>query len=304
MRNIAFVFPGQGAQYPGMGKDFYEGFRTAQKVFECASEVCNMDLKKICFNCDDRINETRFTQIAIFTTSLAILKVVEEMGIAPNVNAGLSLGEYTALASSRVINEEELFGLVKKRGQYMQEAYPSGGTMAAIIGIEIEEAEAICRGINGDIYIANYNCPGQIAITGKKEVLEKSYKLFEEKGAKLIIPLKVSGPFHSPLLFKVCEQLKDALENISINDFIIPYVSNVTAKYINNTNDIKYLLCNQVISSVKWQQSVEEMIRNGVDLFIEIGPGKTLSNMIKKIDSNVDSINIQNVGDLDELKTI
>lgn len=186
----------------------------------------------------------------------------------------------------------------------MQEAYPNGGAMAAIIGIKIEEAEKICKGMNGDIYIANYNCPGQIAITGKKEVIEKSYKLFEEKGAQLIIPLKVSGPFHSPLLYKACEQLKNALEDVNINNFTIPYVSNVTARYIRNTNDIKSLLCNQVIASVKWQQSIEEMIRNGIDLFIEIGPGKTLSNMIRKINSNVDIVNVQKVVDLDNLKTI
>ncbi len=303
MKKTAFIFPGQGAQYSGMGEDFYKTYEVSKKIFDQASEICGINLPKLCFTNDDRINETKYTQIAILTTSLAILKVIEKMEYIPSVNAGLSLGEYSALASSKVISLEDIFFLVKKRGQYMQEAYPCGGAMAAVIGLEAEEVEKICEEEkNQGIYIANYNCPGQIVISGKKSVLEKLYIVFEEKGAKMIAPLNVSGPFHSPLLNKASEQMKRELERVNINEFNIPYVANVNAKYIYDSTAVKPLLCSQIVSPVRWKQSVDRMISQGVETFIEIGPGRTLTNMIKKIDSNVNVINIQNVEDLDRLE--
>ena len=213
------------------------------------------------------------------------------MGVTSTVNAGLSLGEYTALAASNVIDIKDLFLLVKKRGKYMQEAFPTGGAMAAVIGLSEREVVAICNQMNGNIYIANYNCPGQIVVTGEKAVVEASYEIFQKKGAKMVLPLNVSGPFHSPLL----ETAKKKLE-ISLKD-----VSNVNAKYINYSCDIKSLLSEQIVSSVKWQQSIKEMIRQGVDLFIEVGPGSTLTNLIRKIDPGVEVLNIQAVGDMKTL---
>lgn len=305
MRKIAFVFPGQGAQYSGMGEDFYKTFTLSKEIFDKASEISGINIPKLCFGNDDRINETKYTQIAILTTSLSILKVIEKIGYTPSVNAGLSLGEYTALVASKAINPEDAFMLVKKRGQYMQEAYPDGGAMAAVIGLETEIVEKICEEKkNQEVYIANYNCPGQIVISGKKSVLEKLYNVFEERGAKMVVPLNVSGPFHSPLLNKAKEQMKKELDEVNINNFEIPYVANVNAEYIYDGSVIKSLLCAQIVSPVRWKQSIDTMIKQGVDAFIEIGPNKTLANMIKKIDSNINVINVQNIADLDRLKEL
>lgn len=303
MNNIAFVFPGQGAQFPGMGKAFYDTFAEAKEVYKNASDVCGMDIADLCFGSGEQLNITSYTQIAIFTTTLAILRVVEGMGIKPVVNAGLSLGEYTALASSKVMKEEDLFGLVKKRGSYMQEAYPAGGAMAAVMGLGENTIEEICSSREG-VYIANYNCSGQTVITGEKMALERLYSKLEEAGARRVIPLNVSGPFHSPLLTKASEKLEVALSNVQVNNFEVPYVTNVTADYIYNPDCVKQLLCRQVVSSVMWRQSVENMIAKKVDCFIEIGPGRTLSNFIKKINPKIQVTNVQNLEDLENLKKI
>lgn len=183
----------------------------------------------------------------------------------------------------------------------MQEAFPTGGAMAAVIGLSEREVVAICNQMNGNIYIANYNCPGQIVVTGEKAVVEASYEIFQKKGAKMVLPLNVSGPFHSPLLETAKKKLEISLKDVQINNFIIPYVSNVNAKHINYSCDIKSLLSEQIVSSVKWQQSIKEMIRQGVDLFIEVGPGSTLTNLIRKIDPGVEVLNIQAVGDMKTL---
>lgn len=227
--------------------------------------------------------------------------IPEKNVIITQRNAGLSLGEYTALAASNVIDIKDLFLLVKKRGKYMQEAFPTGGAMAAVIGLSEREVVAICNQMNGNIYIANYNCPGQIVVTGEKAVVEASYEIFQKKGAKMVLPLNVSGPFHSPLLETAKKKLEISLKDVQINNFIIPYVSNVNAKYINYSCDIKSLLSEQIVSSVKWQQSIKEMIRQGVNLFIEVGPGSTLTNLIRKIDPGVEVLNIQAVGDMKTL---
>lgn len=303
MKNIAFIFPGQGAQFPGMGKAFYDTFAEAKEVYKSASDVCGMDIADLCFGSGEQLNITRYTQVAIFTTTLAILRVVERMGIKPVVNAGLSLGEYTALASSKVMNENALFELVKKRGTYMQEAYPTGGAMAAVMGLSDKIVEEICGGRKGT-YIANYNCPGQIVITGEKTALESLYDKLEAAGARRVIPLNVSGPFHSPLLATASEKLEAALSNVQVNNFEVPYVTNVTADYIYGPENVKSLLCRQVVSSVMWQQSIENMIAKEVDCFVEIGPGRTLSNFLKKINPKIQVANVEKLEDLENLNKI
>lgn len=214
------------------------------------------------------------------------------------------MGEYTALASSKIFDEQDLFFLVKQRGIYMEEAYPEGGAMAAVIGLDASKAEAICMSIGKDIFVANYNCPGQIVISGKKDVLVKVYSIFKNACAKRIIPLNVSGPFHSPLLNKASKQLGYILNTMKVNPFFVPYVTNVSAKYVYSTELVKPLLCSQVVSGVRWQQSIENMINHKIEYFIEIGPRRTLSGFNKQINATIKTINIQNVDDLKKLEGI
>jgi [acyl-carrier-protein] S-malonyltransferase len=301
MRNIAFIFPGQGAQAVGMGKEFYDTFEVSREVFDKAGEVTGLDLKTLCFEENPHLNITEYTQIAMLTTSIAILKAIEEKGISSKVNAGLSLGEYCALVASKVIGLEDAFRVVRRRGILMQEAVPVGGAMAAVMGLDAEAIEAVCKETEGIVSVANYNCPGQIVITGEEAAVAAASEQLKEAGARKIVPLKVSGPFHSKMLIEAGEKLKQGLEDVQISDIIIPYVSNVTAKYVTDKNQVKMLLEEQVSSSVKWQQSIEEMIAQGIDTFIEIGPGKTLSGFMRKINKDVTSLNVQNIQDLDKL---
>ena len=291
MSKIAFVFPGQGAQYTGMAKDFYEKYAVSRKVFENESKASGLDVEALCFEENDRLNITEYTQIAMLTAEIAILKAVEEAGIRSQVNAGLSLGEYGALVASGVMKEEDAFAVVRKRGIFMQEAYPTGGAMSAVLGTDAELIEKICNETQGIVSIANYNCPGQIVITGEKAA-----------GARRVIPLKVSGPFHCALLKGAGEKLGQELEKVEIQPFTIPYVTNVTAQYVTGPEQVKELLVSQVSSSVRWQQCVEHMIDNGVDTFIEIGPGKTLTGFLKKINRNVKALHVEKTEDLDEVR--
>ena len=282
---IAYVFPGQGAQVVGMGKDFYEKSETSKKIFDKATELLGFDMTKLCFEENDDINITEYTQAALLTTSMAMLKVLEKTGVKPDVCAGLSLGEYCAMTASGVMDFEDAVKAVRQRGILMQEAVPNGiGAMSAIIGLDGQVIADICDSIEG-VSVANYNCPGQIVITGKKEAVEEANKKLSETGAKRCVMLNVSGPFHSAMLEEAGEELYKVLENVELHDFEIPYVTNVTAQYVTKENkmEIKEMLKRQVSSSVLWIQSVENMINNGVDTFIEIGPGKTLTGFIKKI---------------------
>ena len=301
MSKIAFVFPGQGAQYTGMAKDFYEKFPVSREVFEKASKVSGLDIKTLCFEENENLNITEYTQIAMLTAEIAILRAVEEAGIHSQVNAGLSLGEYGALAASGVMREEDAFAIVRKRGILMQEAYPTGGAMSAILGIDAELIEEILSGISG-AYIANYNCPGQIVITGEETAVLTAGEALKAAGARRVIPLKVSGPFHCELLKEAGKKLGEELEKIEIQTFAIPYVTNVTAQYVTESDQIKDLLVKQVSSSVRWQQCVEQMINDGVDTFIEIGPGKTLTGFIKKINRNVKALHIEKIEDLEAVR--
>lgn len=299
--SLAFIFPGQGAQVTGMGKDFYENVKVSREIFDKATQLLGMDMPALCFEENDKLNITEYTQAALLTTSVAMLKALEEKGIVPDVCAGLSLGEYCALVASGVMSFEDAVKTVRQRGILMQEAVPVGvGGMSAIIGLDGETIEKVCEEIDG-VQVANFNCPGQIVITGKAESLEVANEKLKEAGARRCVTLKVSGPFHSDMLLEAGEKLGKVLEEAQLHDFTIPYVTNVTAEYVTETAPIKELLQKQISSSVRWQQSVEKMIANGVDTFVEIGPGKTLAGFMKKIDKTVTVYNIEKLEDLDKV---
>lgn len=301
MSRIAFVFPGQGAQYIGMGREFYESSKSAKEVFELASEATGLDIPALCFEENDRLNVTEYTQAAMLACEAAILRAVQEAGIVPEVNAGLSLGEYGALIASGALTMEEAFRVVRKRGIFMQEAVPVGGAMAAVIGMDGEKIAGICEETDGIVTVANYNCPGQVVITGEEKAVDAAGAALKEAGARRVIPLNVSGPFHSPMLQKAGEQLGMVLEDVTVHDIAIPYVANVTAEYVTEKNQVKELLSRQVAASVCWQQSVEHMLSQGVDTFLEIGPGKTLTGFLKKIDRNAVGLHIEKPEDLEEI---
>lgn len=300
MAKRAFIFPGQGAQYVGMAKEFYEQLQVCREVFEIASKASGLDVAALCFEENEKINITEYTQICMLTAEAAVLKALEEAGYRPDVAAGLSLGEYGALLAAGVLSMEDAFRLVRKRGIYMQEAVPAGGAMTAVLGLDAAAIEAACEAAEGIVSIANYNCPGQIVITGEEAAVAAAADKCKEAGAKRCVPLKVSGPFHSQMLVGAGEKLGRELENVTVLDFSIPYVANVTADYVTDKNQVKDLLTRQVSSSVRWQQSVERMIADGVDEFVEIGPGRTLTGFMKKIDKNMAVSNIDKMEDFNK----
>ncbi len=304
MGKIAFMFPGQGAQYVGMGKDFYDQIPVSKEMFELASKASGLDVAALCFEENEQINITENTQIAMLAAEVAMLKAIEEKGLKPDVTAGLSLGEYGALAASGVMSAEDVFKIVRKRGIYMQEAVPNGGAMVAVLGLDTAVIEKICEETEGCVSIANYNCPGQIVITGEEGAAQAAVEKLTAAGAKRCVPLKVSGPFHSSLLVGAGEKLAKELENVEICDIQILYIANVTADYVKDKSEVKSLLEKQVSSSVKWQQTIERMIADGVDTFIEIGPGKTLSGFMRKINKDMKVYNVEKVEDLDKLSEL
>lgn len=301
MSKIAFMFPGQGAQYIGMGKDFYDAVPESRRMFELASEASGLDVAALCFEENENINITEYTQIAMLAAEVAMLKAVEERGIKPDVTAGLSLGEYGALAVSGVMSEADVFKVVRKRGLYMQEAVPTGGAMTAVLGLDADVIEKVCEETPGIVSIANYNCPGQIVITGEEAAVSKAAQALAQAGAKRCVPLKVSGPFHSKMLTGAGEKLGKVLADVEIREIEVPYLANVTADYVTDKGQVKELLEKQVSSSVRWQQTIERMLADGVDTFIEIGPGKTLSGFMRKINRDVKTINIEKLEDLEKL---
>lgn len=301
MSKIAFMFPGQGAQKAGMGKDFYEQSETARQVIDSASELLGIDMKELCFEENDRLDQAEYTQAALVTVCMAMEHVLRERGLKADVTAGLSLGEYCAIASAGGMSTEDAITTVRKRGILMQNAVPGGkGSMAAVLGLTGDVIENVIEGIDG-VSIANYNCPGQIVITGWKESVEKASEALKEAGAKRVLPLNVSGPFHSPMLKEAGEELGKVLENVKVTPLEIPYVTNVTAEYVKDIEDTKALLAKQVASSVRWQQSVENMIAQGVDTFVEIGPGKTLAGFMRKISRDVKVYNVGTWEDVDKV---
>ena len=295
------MFPGQGAQKAGMGKDFYEQSETARKVIDKATELLDIDMKALCFEENDKLDQTEYTQAALVTVCLAMEHVLRERGLKADVTAGLSLGEYCAIASAGGMTTEDAITTVRKRGILMQNAVPGGkGSMAAVLGLTGEAIEKVVDEIDG-VTIANYNCPGQIVITGWKESVEKASEALKEAGAKRVLPLNVSGPFHSPMLEEAGKELGQVLENVELSPLEIPYVTNVTAEYVTDISETKALLAQQVASSVRWQQSVENMIADGVDTFVEIGPGKTLAGFMRKISRDVKVYNVGTWEDVDKV---
>lgn len=305
MKKIAFVFPGQGAQYAGMGKDFYEQFPESREVFDRAGELLGMDMCGLCFEENDRLDLTEYTQAAMLTTIGAMLKKIETMGLRPQAAAGLSLGEYAALVTAGVLDLYDAIKLVRLRGQLMQEAVPQGvGGMAAVLGMEQAVVEQVCGQTDGIVTIANYNCPGQLVISGEIAAVQAASEKLKELGARRVVPLNVSGPFHSALLKPAGEKLFAALKDTAIHKPQIPYAANVTAEYVTEESGIRELLAEQISSSVRWQQCVERMIADGVEVFVEIGPGRTISSFVKKIDRTKETVNIDKAEDLAKLAAL
>lgn len=297
----AWIFPGQGAQKCGMGRDFYEQSKAAKEIFDQASELLGLDMAALCFEENDRLDQTEYTQAALVTTCLAMAGALEDCLPAPDVTAGLSLGEYCAIAAAGGMQICDAVTTVRKRGIYMQNAVPDGeGAMSAVLGLSGEQIETAIAGLEG-VYIANYNCPGQIVITGYRQGVEKASEVLSQAGAKRVLPLKVSGPFHSPMMKEAGDKLEQVLQKTELTPLRIPYVTNVTAEYVRDIQETKKLLREQVASSVRWQQSMERMIADGVTTFVEIGPGKTLAGFLRKISRDVKVINIASWEDREKL---
>lgn len=303
MIKVACIFPGQGAQYMGMGKEIAENYKAAMDIFDRASDRLGIDMKKLCFEGDEEeLKKTENTQPSILTTSVALLEVLKLKGIKPAMAAGLSLGEYSALVASNAISFEDAVAVVKKRGKFMQEAVPEGeGTMAAVMGMDKSEIVHCLKMASGYGVVepANFNCPGQVVIAGHTKAIEKACNLLKEKGARKVKVLPVSAPFHSSLLKGAGDKLSEELDKIQFNDMMIPVVSNVNAQIIKDRYEIKKLLIDQVSTSVLWEDSVRNMIEQGVDSFIEVGPGKSLSSFVKKIDKSVYVYNVEDLESLD-----
>lgn len=304
MGKIAFVFPGQGVQTVLMGKDFYDNSETAKAVYETASKASGLDVESLCFTENDKLNITEYTQIALLTTEIAILQEVLKKGIKPDVCAGLSLGEYAALAAANAMSLSDLFEIIRLRGKYMQEAYPVGGAMMAVLGMEADKVAAICDETEGIVTIANDNCPGQIVISGEETAVASAGATLQAAGAKRCIALNVSGPFHSALLIKASEQLADALKEKEINALEVPYICNTEARLVTDAAEVKDLLVRQVSSGVRFRESILLMKEMGVDTFVEIGPGKTVAGFIKKTDRELKIVNIEKYEDLDKLNEL
>lgn len=305
MSKIAFVFPGQGAQAVGMGKDVYDNSDRAKEVFDKASEAVGLDLKALCFEENDNINITEYTQVCLLTTSVAIMEELHSRGIKPDVAAGLSLGEYCALVAAGSMNYIDAAKAVRKRGIFMQEEVPAGeGGMAAILGMDAATIDANIEEFD-KVQVANYNCPGQIVISGETEQVKQAADKLKEAGAKRAVLLNVSGPFHSRLLTGAGTKLKAVLDELTIETPEIPYVANVNASYITKQEDIEPLLVQQVSNSVRWQQSVEAMVADGVDTFIEIGPGRTLAGFNKKIGKAIGKeLTTYTVGTMEDIENV
>ena len=292
MSKIAFIYPGQGAQKAGMGADFYKNSRVAQDIFDRASEALKLDVRALCFEENEKLDITEYTQAALVTTCLAMTRAVEEKGLFPDITAGLSLGEYSAIAAAGGMMDTDAIRLVRKRGILMQNAVPPGvGAMCAVMAPDAEKIENELKMMDG-VSVANYNCPGQIVITGRKERVEAAAEKLKEAGAKRTVMLNVSGPFHSPLLVPAGEKLAQELENTKLFDLKIPYVTNLTAQTVEDISLTRELLARQVSAPVRWMQSMELMIASGIDIFVEIGPGRTLAGFMKKINRDVKVYNI------------
>lgn len=297
---IAFLFPGQGSQSVGMGQTFYESYEEIKKMYEKADQILGYKLSDLMLNGpEDRLTKTENTQPALFLLSAAIFNLIEKEGIIPNAVAGHSLGEYSALYASKSLSFDDAIHLVHMRGKLMEEAVPSGqGTMAAVLGADETLIEEVTKKVTdaGDVVnVANFNSPGQIVISGTKEGVLKATELLKNNGAKRVIPLNVSGPFHSELMRPASTTFSQELNQVTINDAKIPVYANVTAKPVQNREDIQNLLIEQLFSPVQFTQSIEQMITDGIDTFVEVGNGKVLSGLVKKINRKVTIYSVNDV---------
>jgi len=305
MKPTAFIFPGQGSQYVGMGKELFENFSVAKRVFEEAGDTLHFSVSALCFSGpEDVLKLTENTQPAILTTSVGALRVLEaEKGMIPQFTAGHSLGEYSALVASGALSFPEAVKTVRLRGKFMQEAVPVGeGAMAAVLGMEREQIEELCEACSsGEVLApANFNCPGQIVIAGHSKAVERAIERIKQEGKKAVL-LPVSAPFHSPLMKPAGDRLGKALEEISVRDLKIPVVTNVEAEVNQSKDRVKGLLVAQVSSPVRWEESMRKMIEKGVEQVLEVGPGKVLSGLMKRIDNRIETKNLE---DLQTLKKI
>jgi len=294
---IAFIFPGQGSQSVGMGKNFIGQFSESKEIFDIASSVLGYDLADLCMNGPaDKLNLTENTQPAILTTSIAILRVLEKKGLKAEAAAGHSLGEYSAITAAGGIEFKDAVALVQKRGRYMQEAVPAGvGLMAAILGLERSDVEKSCleAAKNGIVAPANYNSPGQIVIAGEKTAVEKAMELAKAAGAKKVVPLAVSVPSHCSMMKDAGEKLAKELDTITIRDLRFPIVNNANAKFLRTAAELKPSLLRQISSSLYWEDSINRMTAEGFDTFIEVGPGKVLSGLVKRIAKDAKVLNVE-----------
>ena len=301
----AFIFPGQGSQEVGMGLDIAERFESAKKIYNRANEILGFSLSDLIRNGPaDELKKTVNTQPAVVVTSIAIMEALRETGFNCKMTAGHSVGEFAALYCAGVLTLEDCIDLTRARGEFMNEAgekYP--GTMSALLGVDVETASEICRKASekGVVVVANLNCPGQVVISGSIEAVEEAGRIAPEMGAKKVIPLSVSAAFHSPLMDEAAEKLADKLDNVHFSDARIPVIANVTGKPVTNGKEIRELMKTQISSQVLWEKSIRYMMENGIDGYLEIGPGKALSGMLKKIDRK---LQVYNVSDLNSYNKV
>ena len=301
MRKTVWMFPGQGAQKAGMAKDFYENSALARQLFDEADAALDFDLLATCFAKNDRIDQTEYTQPCLVAACLAIAQELRSRGFRPDMTAGLSLGEYAAIAASGGMTALDAIRLVRKRGLLMQNTVPAGqGAMCAVLGMETAAIESVLAKQDG-VTIANYNCPGQIVMTGRTAAVQAAAEELKAAGARRVVPLKVSGPFHSPLLTSAGAELAEELQKVTFQELEVPYYANVTAAKVTDKADISPLLAKGVSSPVRWQQSVEAMIADGADTFVEIGPGRTLAGFLKKINPTARVYNVATWEDMENL---
>lgn len=299
---IAFLFPGQGSQYVGMGKDLCEKYDEVNEIYEKAKKITGIDVKEVSFeDKEEKLNQTKYTQLCIVTMSLGILEVLKKNNIQADMTAGLSLGEYVSLNYANSIDTENTLKIIQKRGEYMQDLAPKGEwSMVAVLGLPDNLVEEACSEVkNGFAVPANYNCPGQVVVSGDKIGITELTQIAKEKGAKRVVELKTSGPFHTKKLEEASKKLKAELEKIEIKVPDCVVIKNLDGKPYNTNENIKEVLEKHIISPVKFSDSIKYMLENGVDTFIEVGPGKTLTSLVRKIDRNVNCINISDVASLE-----
>jgi len=301
---VAFCFPGQGSVEPGMGRDIAEAVAEARAVYTRGSSAAHMDLERLCFHGDaSELLDTAVQQPALVATSLAMLAAIRARGIEPDFVVGHSVGEFAALAAAGAMTDEEAIALVRERGIAMAEAaarHP--GSMAAILGLEDEVVETLCRKILG-VWPANYNCPGQIVVSGENAAVDECCELAQEAGARRAVKLKVSGAFHSPLVARAADRLRPAIEKVKFQEPVAPFMSTVTAR-IESAQRMGPLLVDQLTAPVRFTQAASELMREGVRTFVEVGPGNVLSGLVKRIDRSVKAVSVNSLAALDELHDV